>query len=133
MCTSPYIGPDGRALTSQAIQQTLQHHEVLPFSSGRRRRSEKVCEAALVMLYQFKSKRPQFFNAKHREQYHLSLEDIDREFLAFFDVPTEDGQGEGALAKAIRAFRKDGVLNRSMHIRLFRLAIEVLERYCQGC
>jgi hypothetical protein len=133
MCTSPYIGPDGRALTSQAIQQTLQHHEVLPFQHGRRRRSEQVCEAALVMLYQFKSKRPQFFNAKHRGQYNLSLEDVDREFLAFFDVPVEDGHAQGVVAKAIRAVRTDGVLNRSAHIRLFRLAIEVLERHCQEC
>jgi hypothetical protein len=85
------------------------------------------------MLYQFKSKRPQFFNSKHREQYGLGLDDVDQEFLAFFDVPVEDGLGEGVMAKAMRAFQRDGGLNRSTHVRLFRLAIEVLERHCQEC
>jgi hypothetical protein len=133
LCSSPYIGPAGRALTASAVQQTLAHHKVfpLPRRSGRR---AQILAGALDMMDAFRRARPQFFNEKHLGEFGLTLRDVDREFLQFFGIPTEV-QERSVWRRRLRRkeremYVRDGLLDVIVDIRLFRIGIEVLEMYC---
>jgi hypothetical protein len=122
ICSTPYIGDQGRALIRLSVQQSLEHHLILPMSTYRTR-AERVCATALKMIVQFRRARQQFFDTKYLVQRQLGVKDVEKEFLDFFDLPSVAEVEEKKKAEIKVPPQRESL------VALYRKAVEILELY----
>lgn len=118
MCNNPYTGTKGRELTSLSIRQTLEANGI---ALGDAKTQSGRVLAALAMVTKFKQIKDQFFRAEYLSARNLTSVDVDREFLLMYRIPE-------CLYKE-KLEENPSLLSRSIHFRLFKRAVEVLEMH----